>query len=367
MRSLTRSVILLFISALIGCGGSSAPPAKTLSFLYAVGQGLNSVQAFDVTQLGDLLPASVPSFPTNPRPAAMALHPSSNFLYVTSFAANTVSGFSVDHTAGILTPVGTALPPLPTGPSPIAAGVNAGGNFLFVLNQGDNSVSIYSIDPARGILTQIGSPFPTALASVQSMVLSPTAQFLYISSGNSIAGFSISGSGTLAPIGSFPGIAGSAFGLMAIDPKGQVLYAPDSANNEVFSFSIAASGTLSTVAGSPFAAGTQPAGVAVNSTGTFVYVSNAGSSNLSAFSSANGVLKQISGSPYTTIGTGSTNPTQPGFVTIDASNNFVVVSNVGTKAIAVFQINPADGTLTPAQNSPFAGTLASSWMISTHK
>lgn len=365
MQALTRAVIVLFITALIGCGGSSAPVAKNLSLLYVVGQGTNTIQAFDIKQTGELAGTSVPSFPTNPRPVAMALHPSSNFLYVTSFTANTVSGFSIDHTAGVLSPVGTALPPVPTGPSPIAAGVNSGGNFLFVLNQGDNSVSIYSID-ARGILTPAGSPFPTGLPSVQSMVVSPAAPFLYISSGATIAGFSISASGTLASIGSFSGIAGSTFGLMAIDPKGQFLYAPDSANNKVFSFNSAASGALSQVAGSPFPAGTQPTGVAVDSTSSFVYVSNTVSNDLSGYTSANGILKQVAGSPYSTFVPGGALPSHPGFVTIDATNNFVLVSDVGAKAIAVFQINSADGTLTSAQNSPFGQVVAPSWMVSTH-
>jgi 6-phosphogluconolactonase len=369
MKALIRAVFILVLIAITGCGSDSPPPAANLDFLYVVGQGANSVQAFNVKSTGEIASTSVMSFPTNPRPVGMALHPSTNFLYVTSLSANTVSGYTVDHTSGVLTPVGTALSPVPTGPSPISAGINSGGQFLFVLNQGDATISIYSIDPARGILTQVGTPFPTGITTtVQAMVVSPKAGFLYVSSGtapSTITGFSISGSGALAPAGSFTATAGSNIVQMTIDAKGQFLYAPDTANNQVLSLTIASSGALAPVAGSPFSTGTQPAAAAVDATGSFVYVSNTGSNNVSAFKSAAGVLTAISGSPYATQGAGAISATQPGFLTVDATNNFLYVSNVATKTIASFAINSADGTLTTVNNSPFAESIAASQMIST--
>jgi 6-phosphogluconolactonase len=369
MKALIRAVFILALATMIGCGSSSPPPAANLALLYLVGQGFNSIQAFHVKSTGEISPTSVPSFPTNPRPAGMALHPSTNFLYVTSLSLNTVSGYTVDHTSGVLTPVGTALPPVLTGPSPIAAAINSGGQFLFVLNQGDATISIYSIDAARGILTQVGAtPFPTGLTSVQAMAASPTAGFLYVSSGtapSTITGFSISGSGALASIGSVSGAPGSNIAQLTIDPKGQFLYAPDSANNQVLSLSIASSGALTPVAGSPFSTGTQPAAVAVDATGSFVYVSNSGSNNISAFKSTAGVLSQLAGSPYSTQGIGSVAATQPGFLTVDATNNFLYVSNVATKAVAGFAINSTDGTLITVNNSPFPASVAASRMVST--
>lgn len=371
MKVLIRAVFILVLIATIGCGSSSAPPAANLAFLYAVGQGFNSIDAFNVKSTGEIAPTSIPSFPTDPRPTGMALHPSKNFLYVTSLNANTVSGYSIDHTSGVLTPVGTALSPVPTGPSPIAAGINSGGQFLFVLNQADQpdaSISIYSIDQSRGILTQVGSAFHIGLTGVQDMVVSPTAGFLYVASGTAptrITAFSISSSGALASIGSFPGTGTSNIPQMAIDPKGQFLYAPDSANNQVLSLSIAASGALTPVAGSPFSTGTQPVAAAVDATGSFVYVSNSGSNDVSAYKSAAGVLSQVTGSPYATQGAGTVVATQPGFLTVDATNNFVYVSNVAAKSIASFAINSADGTLTTAHNSPFLQSIAATRMIST--
>lgn len=369
MKAPIRAVFLLVLIAIVGCGSDSPPPAANLALLYVVGQGSNSIQVFNVKSTGEISAPAVTSFPTNARPTGMALHPSGSFLYVTSLNANTVSGYTVDHTTGVLTPVGTALAPVPTGPSPIAAGINSGGQFLFVLNQGDASISTYSIDPARGILTAVGSPFPTGLTTtVQGMVVSPAAGFLYVSSGtapSTITGFSISGSGALALVGSFTAGSGSNIAQMAVDLKGQFLYAPDAANNQVLSLSIASSGVLAPVAGSPFSTGTQPAAAAVDRTGSFVYVSNSGSNDVSAYKSTAGVLSQVTGSPYTTQGAGIVAATQPGFLIVDATNNFLYVSNVATKAVASFSINPADGTLTTVHNSPFPGSVAASNMITT--
>lgn len=367
-----RAVFLVALIAVAGCGGGSKHINSTtnVAFLYVVGQGSNTIQGFHIQASGELSATSQPSFATNARPVAMALHPTTNFVYVANLTANTVSGYNVDHTSGFLTPVGTALAPVPTGPSPIAVGVNSGGQFLFVLNQGDASISVYSIDPTRGILTQVGSAVPTGLTNTpQSMVVSPTASFLYVVSGtapSTISVFSISGNGALAAApGSFTGASTSNISRMTIDPKGQFLYAADSANNNVVSLSISASGALSPVAGSPFTAGKQPFAVAVDATNTFVYVSNSGSNDVSAFKTSAGVLTPITGSPFPTQGSGTVSATQPGFLIVDATNTFVYVSNVATKAVAAFAINSADGTLVAVNNSPFGQIIAPSWLVST--
>lgn len=378
MKALIRILCCVVAIAVSGCGGGSSStsptnPLANVAFLYVVGQGFNSVQGFHIQASGELLSTAVSSFATNPRPVAIALHPSTNFLYVANLTSNTVSGYSVDHTSGFLTPVGTALAPSPTGPSPVALGADSSGHFLFVLNQGDATISVYSIDPARGILTQTGPAFSTGLTAPQTMLVSPVAPFLYVLSAtpsnpntNTISVFSIASDGTLASApGAFTGLSNSTIAGITADPKGQFMYATDSANNDVISLGIAGSGALSEVAGSPFAAGTQPVAVAVSGTGAFVYVSNSGSNNVSAFKSSAGVLSEVSGSPFATQGSGTVVATQPGFLIVDATNTFLYVSNVASRAIAAFGINNADGTLVPVTNSPFGQLVAPLWMVST--
>jgi len=105
--------------------------------------------------------------------------------------------------------------------------------------------------------------------------------------------------------------------------------------------------------------------VAVDSTGTFVYTANQGSNDASAYKSASGVLTQVSGSPYSTAGSGVVTPTQPVFVTVDATNQFLYVGNTGSRDIMGFSIKSSDGTLTAVTNAPFGQVVAPQAILST--
>jgi 6-phosphogluconolactonase (cycloisomerase 2 family) len=378
--TITLSFIMVLFSGCLGSSSSSTAP--TLAFAYLVGQGDNGIRAFAEKSTGDLQSLPVSSFSTTPRPVSIALHPSRNFLYVPNLTSNTVSGFNIDHATGVLTPIGTALPPTPACVSPavcsnpIAAGINSGGQFLFLLNQGSTSpavpasISAFSVDPARGLLTPVsGSPF--AFASLvtpnpQFLAVSPTAGFLYVSNGasGSISAFSIGTNGVLTELGGSPfslGAGATAAGL-AIDAKGQFLYAADSANNKVVSFSIAG-GALG--AGSSFSTGTKPVAVAVDSTSSFLYSANQGSNDVSAFKITSGALTQVAGSPYAVQPTGSVGTPQPSFLTVDVSNTFLYVANTGSSSISAFGIKSSDGTLGLITNSPFIQAVAPLWIVTT--
>jgi len=383
MKVLTGLSCLLTAVILSGCLGSGhSSTAPTLAFVYVVGQGDNAIRGFAEKTTGDLQALPVFSFATSPRPVSIALHPSKNFLYVPNLTSNTVSGFNIDHVAGVLTPVGTATPPTPAcAPglcsNPVSAAVSSSGQLLFLLNQGTSpsvasSISVFSIDTARGLLTPVaGSPFSFASLSTpnpQFVVASPTAGFIYVSNGASgtISMFSVGASGTLTEIAPALSIgAGATVAGIVIDPKGQFLYAADSANNKIASFSIAAGGGLTPVAGSPFAAGTKPVAVAVDSNSSFLYAANQGSNNVSAFKISGGALTEISGSPYAVITTGSVGTPQPIFLTMDVSNTFLYVANLGTSSISAFGVKAADGTLALLTDSPFPQAIQPLWIATT--
>jgi 6-phosphogluconolactonase (cycloisomerase 2 family) len=375
MKAIIRTTLLFLIAIVAGCGGAKnvIPTPASIAVMYAVGPGSNNILALAVKSTGELAPLPVSSFATNPRPVALALHPSRNFVYVANTTSNTVSGFSVDHQSGVLTPVGTALPPTPVGVNPVSIGINSGGQFLFVLNQGSvvppvaATISVLSIDPVRGTLTQIaGSPFPT-VGTPQSMAVSPTSGFLYVGNGalGTVSAFSIAPSGTLTPVAGSPFAAGTTIAGVTIDPKDQFLFAADSASNNIVSFSIQTSGALTPVAGSPFATGTTPVSIAVDSTSTFLYSANQGSSSVSGFKISAGALTQVSGSPYTTQANGVTTATTPAFVTVDVTNAFVYVGNQGTNAVAGFSLKSTDGTLTAVTGSPFGEAVGPVWILTT--
>jgi 6-phosphogluconolactonase (cycloisomerase 2 family) len=345
-----------------------------------VGQGNNSIRAFSEKSTGDLSPLPVATFPTIPRPVSIALHPSRNFLYVPNETSNTVSGFTIDHTAGVLTPIGTALSPTPVCAgicvNPIAVVVNSGGQFLFVLNQGSASpaviatIAVFNIDTTRGLLSPVaGSPFAFASLAApnpQFMAISPTQGFLYVSNGiaGNISAFAIGASGALTELGGSPfslGAGATAAGL-AVDPKGQFLYVADSANNTIHSFNVAG-GPLASVG--TFPAGTKPVGVTVDNTSSFVYSANQGSADVSAFKAASGALTQVAGSPYPVEPNGSVGTPQPIFLTVDQSNTFLYTANFGSSSISAFGIKSSDGTLGLISNSPFSQSVAPLWIAVT--
>lgn len=381
MKALFTVTLLFIVVLLSGCLGSSqSSTAPTLAFVYVVGQGDNAIHAFSEKSTGDLSPSAVSSFPTVPRPVSIALHPSKNFLYVPNETSNTVSGFTVDHTAGVLTPIGTALSPTPVcSPgvcsNPIGVAVNSGGQFLFVLNQGSSSpavpasISVFNIDQTRGLLSPVaGSPFAFASLAApnpQFMAVSPTQGFLYVSNGaaGNISAFAIGTNGALTEIGSPVSLgAGAVAAGLAIDPKGQFLYAADSANNKVDSFNVA--GGPPALIGA-FPAGTKPVAVTVDGTSTFVYSANQGSNDVSAFTAASGALTQIAGSPYLVQPTGSIGTPQPTFLTVDVSNTFLYVANTGSSSISAFGIKASDGTLGLLTNSPFIQSIEPLWIVTT--
>jgi 6-phosphogluconolactonase (cycloisomerase 2 family) len=371
------TIILLFIAALItGClGKSSSSTAPTLAFLYVVGQGDNAIHAFSEKSTGDLSSLAVSSFSTVPRPVSIALHPSKNFLYIPNETSNAVSGFTVDHVAGVLAPIGTALSPTPVcNPgvcsNPIGVAVNSGGQFLFVLNQGSApsisaSISVFNIDQTRGLLSP-ASFITLAAASPQFLAVSPTQGFLYVSNGTAgnISAFSIGAGGALTELSGSPfslGASATAAGL-AIDLNGQFLYAADSANNKIASFNVAG-GPLAAVGSFP--AGTKPVAVAVDNTSSFIYSANQGSNDVSAFKAASGALTQVAGSPFAVQPNGSTGIPQPTFLTVDVSNTFLYVANQGSSSISAFGIKGSDGTLGLLTTSPFVQTIQPLWIVST--
>ena len=91
---------------------------------------------------------------------------------------------------------------------------------------------------------------------------------------------------------------------VAVDPRGQYLYASDFLGT-VTGYSIDAStGAFAAVPGSPFNAQPLPYSVAVDPAGRFVYVGNDDSDEVSVFSldRATGALTPITGSPFAARG-----------------------------------------------------------------
>ena len=91
--------------------------------------------------------------------------------------------------------------------------------------------------------------------------------------------------------------------------------------------------TLTPASGSPFSTGTRPDGVAVSPDGDFLFVANNTGNTISVFSiSADGVLSEITGSPFLSF------LTAPYHLITNRAGNRLFVG--GSKKIAAFDIAP---------------------------
>ena len=102
--------------------------------------------------------------------------------------------------------------PFPAGNTPFLFATT--GKFLYVSNALDGTVSGYSIDPTSGVLTPLaGFPFSLPAASI---VADPSGKFLYGASGAGIFAFTINADGSLRPLSGSPFPAAGARLLTAV-------------------------------------------------------------------------------------------------------------------------------------------------------
>lgn len=287
------------------------------------------------------------------------------FAFISNSGSGTVSAFAVSSTGGLSTAVG----------SPFAAG--SGAEFmaydsfhklLFVSNQGANTLSAFSVNTSTGMLTPIsGSPFATG-ARPTAVAVDPAGRFVFVANqaASSISVFSIGASGVLTAVSGSPFAAASPFGL-SINPSGTVLYAsnfPDSSVsdlNTVSAFSISAGGALSPVSGSPFADANSLSGFAsvvgllADPSGKFVFAADHMAESVVSFNvnPANGALTPVSPLPTPASSCGTSCHHNPLRLAVDPADRFIYWTNVQNGTVSTFNIN--NGNLAPVAETP-AGT-----------
>jgi YD repeat-containing protein len=336
--------------------------------------GSNNVLGFAVDPVaGGLTSVTGPPFAEGLFPTFATTDLLGQFLYVANTCSDpgcaattgSLSVFGIDATAGALTAAPSS--PFVAGSAPLGAVVDPSGRFAYVVNSNDETISGYAIDPTSGASTLIpGSPFAlgvTGTGPASALTIDPTGQFLYAAtscsnntcSGGTISVYQISPSTGALTLAFSPQSFGASPSSLVVEPRGEFLYATDSASNNVIAISVVdAVFGLGEINGSPFAAGSTPSSLAVDPSGQFLYVANTASNNISAYTidpGGSGSLTQIAGSPFQA----GANPVS---VTVDVSGKFAYVVNKGDNTVSAFSIDPVLGTLTPVSGSPFAaGTV----------
>jgi 6-phosphogluconolactonase len=261
--------------------GAGAIPAFSPNgkFLYVMNQSPpagattgNSVSGYSIDPTtGSLTPIGAGAFPAGPNPTWISFRPDGLFAYVSNTNggnAGSISVYSVDST-GALTAVGSPVP-VENGPADLT--IDATGTHLYVPNRGSHSISVFSIDPTAGTLTPVGAGAAGAGPGPQLVVIDPTGKYAYASSsyGEDVWGYSIDPTtGDLTPVAGSPfsSGAGSRPLFINIDPSGQFAYTANNGIgiNNVFGWTIdPGTGTLTAIPGTPTASGKQPFVVSIS-------------------------------------------------------------------------------------------------------
>jgi len=356
IKVLNCAVFLLpFLLAACGGGGASSSADKPAPAPTTNGPSPGSTPIPPVT--------TSPPPQTNPPPETGAAR---YFAYAANFGEGTVSILSV-LTTGHMLDNGSVS----SGAGTSSVAVDPAGKFLYAANQNSGTISAYVINAKTGALTSVaGAPFLAGGAPF-CVTTDPSGKFAYVAnrSTNNVSAFTIEANGGLKQVAGSPFSTGNGSRLgsisVVVDPSGKFVFVANEGDRTeptlfpggVASFSIEPStGALTAVQGSPFTAGTNPVFVTVDPSGQFVYVANETSNDVSVLKiNAAGVLAAVATVPIT-------EGTTPVRVAIDPSGKFAYVANRTSASVSAFTVEPT-GQLTPVPGSfatgfgPFSVTV----------
>ena len=352
-------------------------------FVYASNAYTNNISAYRVDQKSGALTqlknspfpageagpfddtyAKLPDVMTNKGglPYFIASHPSGKFLYVTNWAAASISVFQVNQDTGNLTLVGL---PAQTGLTPYAVAVHPSGKFVYASTWGGNDVWVYRVDLKTGMLQSIdGSPFQTLGMKPVDITFNEDGSKVFVANNgsNTITVFNSNNeSGKLDMVDIAMARAG------AIDVE---IYSAEKTVSIVPGFSYVLDkekSALNTYKMNPetgnlikqasIKTGKQAVAIASDPLNRFVYVANYDDNTVSAYrvDPKTGKLKEVEGSPYK-VGE------KPRDILVDANGWYLYTLNEGSKDLSVFLIHYKTGQLAEAQGSPLAFAEQSSFI-----
>ena len=317
---------------------------------------------FDL-ETGALTPEGSPAETVNP--SFLALHPGGRFLYAVNETGDTpqettgrVTAFAVDAATGTL----TALNDQPSrGAAPCHLSLDEDGRHVLVANYTSGTIAVLPIapdgrlQPASAFVTHAGrGPRTDRQAGPHAhwIGLDPAGLFALVTDLGVDQVFVYrydAVQGTLAPHDppSVPLPPGSGPRHVAFHPNERIVYVLNELAATMTSFRYdGAAGTLTPVASAP----TLPhdcqgdnltAEVMVHPDGRFLYGSNRGHDSLAIFA-----VDGASGS-LTPAGHQKTLGKTPRNFVVDPTGAFLLVANQGSDTVVVFRIDPATGGLTP--------------------
>lgn len=157
--------------ALQNGAGSNSPYAVAIypdnNFLYVTDSQGGTVSVYDYNVFGNQV-APLASYSTatlfGQSPQGLAIDPTGSFLYVSG--SGYVTGFTIDATTGLLSPVGvfqtTGMGSVST---PTSVRIDPSSQFAYVANGDAGTISVFKIDFATGVLTPVGAPVQARISN----------------------------------------------------------------------------------------------------------------------------------------------------------------------------------------------------------
>ena len=337
-----------FINAQLLSAGKTAVQF-TPQALYITNSGSFTVSQFSITPSTGALTSLGPPLGVGNQPEGIAVLPDNSFAYVGYFSQAELATFSI--TNDVLSSVGQ---PAITGVGPTSLTIDLSGSYLYNVNAGDSDIWEYPI--GSGMLST-GTKQQTTDAAPVFVTTEPTGQFIYTanSGAGTINAFSIVlPGGGLHSSGPSVGANGPnpSTNWIAIDPSGRFLYSASIHSNALSEFLITAGSGLPTANSNPYllvgpASDSGAGSVVVEPTGKYVYASNQFLNQIFAYSidPTTGLLTAIrTKNPDNEVADTGTSPVA---LAVDISGQYLYCVNSGSNDINIYEINLADGSLTP--------------------
>jgi len=298
-------------------------------------------------------------------PSFLAVHPNGKYLYavneISTFnggAGGAVSAFSISAKTGAL----KFLNQVPTrGAGPCHVSVDKSGAYVLVANYDGGSIASFAVHEDGSLGTASGFVQHSGSGPNKQRQEGPHAHWIGTSPDNRFAlavdlgldqvivyGFD-SSKGIFEPV--LSGFAkvkpGAGPRHLAFHPNGKFAYVLSEMDSSVTVFSYQAKNgafsSLQTISALPkeYAGRKEAAEIAVDPSGKFLYTSNRGHDSIAIFeiNPAKGTLKSLG----QVLSGGQT----PRHFAIDPTGTFLLAENQESNNIVVFHIDPATGNLTP--------------------
>jgi 6-phosphogluconolactonase (cycloisomerase 2 family) len=355
---LIRHSLMFLVPCAVALGLALPTAAQTVPrFVYVAGQaftgGPYSLDVYSVDSNSGAL-TLVDVTPVAHEARAIAADPNGQFVYVAG--GSSVSGFAIDPATGTLTPVDVALPT--GGDSASAITVDPSAAFVYIVTSA--GLAAFTRDTTTGVLSDVdGSPFPPGGNSITA---DPSGQFLYMGRGlplGAVSGWRIDPTtGAVTPIEGSPFDVGNHLvPSVGADPSGRFLFATSfcaSCPHEVRNYAIDPDTGALTLLGRFVAGINDPTALAIDPYDRFMYMIDADAFSAhgiggEAIDMATGALTRLPLSGSRGSGLVAT--------AIDPSGTFFYTTNLDSRNVSVFTIDPDTGHLVEIDGSPFAASV----------